>query len=52
MGVMRKAAVASAAFWAGKKLYGRRQRRRAAERSQPVPTGGDGYQTEPPTPRD
>jgi hypothetical protein len=37
-------------MWAGKKLYTRWHDRRAADES--IELGGDGYQTEPPTPRD
>jgi hypothetical protein len=48
---LRNAAVGSLALWAGRKLFSG-WRRRQLIRSQPIPNGGDGYQTEPPTPRD
>jgi hypothetical protein len=47
---LRNAAVASVAIWVGKNLLSGWRRRRLI-RSQPIPAGGDGYQTEPPTPR-
>ena len=41
----------AAAVWAGRKLLARRERPhggRGGPDDQPVPTGGDGFKTEPP----
>jgi hypothetical protein len=53
MKLLRNALIGSAVFWAGKKLVARRRgglppRGRSGPRDQPVATGGDGAQTEPP----
>jgi hypothetical protein len=49
--LVKRLVVLGAAAWAGARVLAHRRARR--ERlDQPVPTGGDGYQTEPPTPRD
>jgi hypothetical protein len=49
--LFRTAVLTAAAVWAGRKLLARRERPyggRGGPDDQPVPTGGDGFQTEPP----
>jgi hypothetical protein len=49
--LIRTAMLAAAAVWAGRKLLARREGAhggRGGPDDQPVATGGDGFQTEPP----